>query len=200
MANRRLTKKQEKFAEEIAVKDISDRQAAINAGYSVGVAHVQAHENLNKPNIQARIEERKAECAKLAQVTREQIIGATVLRAFATIDDALDANGFLDIEKARETGAIHLIKKISKTHTQHGVNTAVEFYSNESAQDKLANYLGLEKAPQSNPEIETAIQTYRELINSGVSQKEALGQIVMGMAKLGFTVAEDDILNAKEVG
>lgn len=199
MANRRLTKKQEKFADGIA-DNLPVNAAAINAGYSKNTAHVDAYQYLEKPSIKARIEERKAECAKLAQVTREQIIGATVLRAFATIDDALDENGFLDIEKARETGAIHLIKKISKTHTQHGVNTAVEFYSNESAQDKLANYLGLEKAPQTNPELETAIQTYRDLVKSGVPQKEALEQIVSGMAKLGFMVAEDDILNAKEVG
>lgn len=49
-----------------------------------------------------RIEERKREVAKHANVTAAQIIGATALRAFATIDDAFDENGDFSITKARD--------------------------------------------------------------------------------------------------
>lgn len=199
MATRRLTKKQEKFADLMA-DDLPVQTAAKQAGYSANSANTIAYNLLENTRIQQRIEERKAECAKLAQVTREQIIGATVLRAFATIDDALDENGFLDIEKARETGAVHLIKKISKTHTQHGVNTAVEFYSNESAQDKLANYLGLEKAPQTNPELETAITFYRKFIGQGLSKEESIRKVLELAEAVGSKVTEDEILRAELVG
>lgn len=101
--------------------------------------------------LQARIEERKKIAARMANVTPEMVIGATAMRAFATIDDAFDEDGNFDIRKARETGAIHLIKKLEKTQS----GWKVEFYSNESAQDKLGNYLGLEKAPQENNDVDS---------------------------------------------
>jgi phage terminase small subunit len=148
----RLTKKAEKFADAMANPDVeSNAAAAIEAGYEPNSASVTASVLLKNPNVQDRIEKRKAEVAKHANITDAQVIGATALRAFATIDDAFDERGYFDITKARETGAIHLIKKIHRTHTKYGENIAVEFYSNESAQDRLGAYLGLEKQPGDNP-------------------------------------------------
>ena len=180
MADKPLTKKQEAFAEQIALTNISARQAAIKAGFSENCAGEIAYECLKKPHIQAYIEERKAECAKIANVTKAQIIGATVLRAFASIDNALDENGYFDIEKARETGAIHLVKSLSKTHSKYGTNTKVEFYSNEQAQDKLANYLGLEKAPQEDKTeiIRIALELYRAKINQGLAQDIVINAVL----------------------
>ena len=205
MPIKRLTKKQEKFADEFATKDITVEGAALIAGYSYSSARTDAHNFLSNPSIQARIEERKAECAKIANVTKAQIIGATVLRAFATIDDVLDESGNFDIEKARETGAIHLVKKISKKHTQFGVNTDVEFYSNESAQDKLANYLGLEKAPQEDKTeiIRIALELYRAKINQGLAQDiviNAVLALVADKTTVRLTARELLAANSEESG
>ena len=52
-----LTAKQKAFCHEYIAQRGNARQAAINAGYSVKTAHVQAHENLNKPNIQEYLRE-----------------------------------------------------------------------------------------------------------------------------------------------
>lgn len=148
----RLTKRQEKFVDKMIDPEItSPKRAAIEAGYSPDSAAVIASENLNKPYILEAIEKRKADAALFANVTGEQVIGATAQRAYATIDDAFDENGNFSIVKARETGAVHLIKKLTKTRTKYGENIAVEFYSNESAQDRLGQYLGLEKLPDLNP-------------------------------------------------
>lgn len=142
-----------KFAKEMAKPDIkAPREAAIKAGFSEKTASAAASRLLKDVKIQNRIAERKAEVAKYADITDAQILGATALRAFATIDDVLDVNGRLDIAKARRTGAIHLIKKITRSQTPNGENVAVEFYSNESAQDRLGSYLGLEKQAAENPQ------------------------------------------------
>lgn len=157
-----LSIKEEKFVENMADPSAtSPRKAAKAAGYSEKTSSQIANENLNKPYIIAAIEKRKAEVAQHANITPEQVLGATALRAFATIDDALDDNGNLDVEKARKTGAIHLIKKISRNQGKYGENVAVEFYSNESAQDKLGSYLGMDKMPAPNPAaVEKVFEAY----------------------------------------
>lgn len=107
-------------------------------------SHARAYHQEEK--LKLLIEKRKKLAVEFANVTPEMIIGATAMRAFASIDDAFDEEGNFDIQKARETGAIHLIKKLEKT--QHGWK--VEFYDAASAQDKLGNYLGMEIAPKEN--------------------------------------------------
>lgn len=151
-----LSPRQERFVEAILTPDTTARQAALDAGYATGPegsisANVQATKLLRLPNIAKRIAERKKEVAQFANITPAQVLGATALRAFATIDDAFDENGYFDIEKARKTGAIHLIKKITRTPGKYGETISVEFYSNESAQDKLGSYLGMEKLPDQPP-------------------------------------------------
>lgn len=126
---------------------VSKQQAALQAGYSRG--GVEADRLLKNEEIIEAIETRKRQAAIFCHITPEQIIGATALRAFATIDDAFDEAGNFDIKKARKTGAIHLVKKLEKTK----FGFKVEFYSNETAQEKLGNYLGLDKAPEANNDV-----------------------------------------------
>lgn len=142
-----LLEKQHKFVENMAKPGMTQSLAATDAGYSR--AGVEANRLLQQRHIIDAIESRKRLAANFCNVTPEQIIGATALRAFATIDDAFDDDGNFDIKKARRTGAIHLIKKLERTQ----VGFKVEFYSNESAQEKLGNYLGLDKAPESSNDI-----------------------------------------------
>ena len=148
---KRKTNLQEKFIDEMSKPDTKNRtQAVLKAGYSKNYARQTAAKLFANPDIVAEIEKRKLEAAKSCQITREQVLGATVLRAFATIDDAYDENGNFSFEKARRTGAIHLIKSITRTPNQFGESIKVEFYDKANAQDKLANYLSLEKEPEVN--------------------------------------------------
>jgi len=117
---------------------------------------------LSNPRILQEIEKRKAIALQAARVTKDMVLGATVLRAFASVDDALDEKGNFSIDKARETGVIHHIRKFQKKDTKWGEDVSFELYSNESAQEKLANYLGMDVAPAENSQ--------RESLRSGVEE------------------------------
>ena len=201
---KRLSKRQERFVDNMANPAIKSQTQAYQEafGCEYDSAKVEASRSLTNPNVLARIEERKKEVAKYANITAAQVIGATALRAFATIDDAFDEEGNFDIRKARLTGAIHLIKKISRIPTKEGVKTTVEFYSNETAQDKLGNYLGLEKAPQQNcpPELLAAKAFFDSLIEQGKTQQEAIKEVIQGAKIYGFDFSVDEILNASIIG
>lgn len=121
---------------------------------SHGLAYRQAK------RLQTLIQERKRLAAQFHNVTPEDVIGATVMRAFASIDDAFDDDGNFDIQKARESGAIHLIKKLEKTR----FGFKVEFYDAAAAQDKLGNYLGLERAPQQEAQDTTSLKSGIEVV------------------------------------
>jgi phage terminase small subunit len=191
-----LTIKEARFVENMANPATkSPGQAAKDAGYSENSASTIANETLNKPYIIAAIDKRKAEAALHADITPEHVLGATALRAFATIDDAFDEYGYFDIAKARETGAIHLIKKIQRNQTQHGENVSVEFYSNESAQDRLGQYLGLEKQPGINPadlkSVAKIVADFRERIKRDADiYAETNG-------KYGYAMPDDNFVDAE---
>jgi hypothetical protein len=112
------------------------------------------------------IAERKRIAALFCDVTPEQVLGATAMRAFATIDDAFDKNGNFDIKLARKTGAIHLVKKLK--NTQWGLEA--EFYSNESAQQQLANYLGMEFAPKDQSDDEASLKAGVEAVARAIAK------------------------------
>lgn len=123
--------------------------------------HIKAY-NKNK-RLQVRIEERKRLAAEFANVTPEMVLGATAMRAFASIDEAYDENGQFDMKLARQSGAIHLIKKLETT--QYGIKA--EFYSNETAQQQLANYMGMEFQPRENndaPSLKAAVEAAAKAI------------------------------------
>lgn len=190
---KKLTIKERKFVEAMASPaNNSQKEAAKKAGYSENTAAEIAHENLKKPHIVAAIEKRKAEVALHANVTPEQVLGATALRAFATIDDAFNEQGYFDINKARETGAIHLVKKMSRKNTKYGEDVSVEFYSNESAQDKLGSYLGMETMPAANPtdNISIARAVVEELIAAGGDKEKVIEKAVTR-----YGVLESDLIN-----
>ncbi len=151
MIEPKLTKRQEKFVELVNDPTIkTHKEAAIKAGYNPNTANEIAYENFNKPHLVERIEKRKAEMAQYANVHADLVFGGTALRASASLDDALDEQGRFDIVKARETGVIHQIKRITRTPNKYGETISVELYGKDSAQDKLGSYLGLEQSPRTN--------------------------------------------------
>lgn len=164
-----LTEKAAAFVENMAKPGMPAKRAAKLAGYD---RPSEAQRLLENEYIHKRILERKTLAAELCDITPEQIIGATALRAFATIDDAFDDDGNFDIKKARKTGAIHLVKKLEKTQTGY----KVEFYDNASAQEKLGNYLGLDKAPADNNDVQ--------------SLKKAIDEVALALAEGGPVTSE----------
>lgn len=190
MAQRKPTKKQEKFVEEMANPNTkSQAEAARKAGYSPKRAKQTASENVTKSYLLERIEQRKKEAEQFAKITRSAVLGATAQIAFASIDDALDENGNFDIDKARASGAVHRIKKL-RTKTLHKplgekeVIVEVEFYANDAALAKLGNYLGMEKQADVNPDAlernkenaEQLIKTWME--RDGLSREAAIEALV----------------------
>lgn len=142
-----------------SVDTLSKRIVMKEIGFERNNVNVEGLRLAKKPYILKMVEERKQMVLEHSNVTPEMILGATAVRAFASIDDAFDENGNFDIKKARKTGAIHLIKKLERT--KYGFK--VEFYSNEQAQDKLGNYLGMEYAPKDNDQSNSLKQGIEEV-------------------------------------
>ncbi len=79
-ADIKLTPKQERFCVEY-VKDCNGRRAAIAAGYAESSAHVQASQNLIKPNIASRIEVLAAQRTQRTELNREMVLSRLIMEA-----------------------------------------------------------------------------------------------------------------------
>ena len=150
-----LTTKQRLFVEAY-LSCLNATEAARRAGYSERTAYSIGWENLKKPEIAAAIQSGLAERAMPA----DEALARLADMARATADDfisiyesplqdvtgqpILDKEGqpitryfpSLDLEKARERGMLHLVKKI--TYTAHG--PSVELYDGQAALVKLGEY------------------------------------------------------------
>jgi len=150
-----LTTKQRLFVEAYLVC-LNATEAARRAGYSERTASAIGWENLRKPEIAAAIQAGLAERAMPA----DEVLARLADMARATADDFLtvyksplqtidgepikDEQGnpivrsfpSLDIERARERGMLHLIKKVS--YTANG--PSVELYDAQAALVKLGEY------------------------------------------------------------
>lgn len=69
----KLTAKQQRFVDEYLI-DLNATQAAIRAGYSKGTAYSIGVENLRKPEIQKRIQERMSEKEASLIATQDEIL------------------------------------------------------------------------------------------------------------------------------
>lgn len=150
-----LTAKQRAFVEAY-LSCLNATEAARRAGYSEKTASVIGWENLRKPEIDAEIKAGLAERAMPA----DEVLSRLADHARASADDfisiyesplhdvtgqpILDREGraiiryfpSLDLEKARERGVLHLVKKV--TYTAHG--PAVELYDAQAALVKIGEY------------------------------------------------------------
>ncbi len=189
-----LTTRQERFIKEMASPNIkSATEAAIKAGYSAENARIIASENLTKLNITAEIEKRKKQLAALAGVDKAQIIGAAARSAFASIDDALDESGHFDIDKARRTGAIHLVKKLTRVHTRYGENVSVEFYSASEARQELADYFGVKQQPRENEQkLANTVRAVVDWLTDYPQQRERLDDVIRDFSR-GRVVDEGEL-------
>lgn len=141
----KLTPKQERFVEEYLV-DLCATQAAIRAGYSVKTAHVIGHENLNKPKISMRVQERLAEISKRTGINQERVLRELARIAFANPVEIvnMDTATILDTASEDDTAAIASVKvKISSSATGDTEEREIRFWDKNKALELLGKYFSL---------------------------------------------------------
>lgn len=153
-----LTAKQRAFVEAY-LSCLNATEAARRAGYSEKTAAAIGWENLRKPEIEGAIKQGLTERAMSA----DEVLTRLADMARATADDFLtiyesplnDITGqpvlgkdgqpiiryfpSLDLDKARERGMLHLVKKV--TYTAHG--PSIELYDAQAALSLLGKHHGL---------------------------------------------------------
>ena len=85
--SRKLTERQRRFVEEYMACG-NGAEAARRAGYSEGIAKVQASENLTKPNVKAEIDRRRQEMSENSEDRRAKWISALEALASGADKDA----------------------------------------------------------------------------------------------------------------
>ena len=136
-----LNARQEAFVTEF-LKCRNGAEAARRAGYAPRSARVQASVLLTNPNIAAKIKRRTEEAA----MGEDEVLGRLADQARGTIEDFISFNlgpyptFTLDLDKARERGRLHLVKKLK--YNSEGY-PEIELYSAQDALVQLGKNLGL---------------------------------------------------------
>jgi len=128
-----FTDKQMRFIAEY-LQCLNATEAARRAGYSENTAHVIGHENLRKPKIRAEIDRVMHQSA----MQPDEILFRLTQQARSDMGDLLrpgESLGWLDMQRARELGVTHLIKKFRRDK-DGGIS--VELYDAQSALVHLA--------------------------------------------------------------
>lgn len=89
-----ISDKQERFCQEYLI-DLNATQAAIRAGYSEKTAGSQSHDLLKKPEIDARIEQLKADRSHRTKVDADWLLSRLAAEADADVADLYDEHGNL---------------------------------------------------------------------------------------------------------
>lgn len=145
-----MTNRKRVFVSEYLI-DFNATRAALRAGYSAKTAYSQGSRLLKDVDILNEIRERLDERAMSAG----EIIDRLTTHARGDMGDFIDIESMsfsLDLEKAKELGLTHLIKKVKDrvvmTNNRDGEETEthtleIELYDAKSALDTLAKYHGL---------------------------------------------------------
>lgn len=188
---RGLTNKQSLTAEGVA-QGKSLHRAALDAGYAPSTAKSLPYNSQENTRIREAVERRKAEAMRRAQVHTDVIVGSLVEIATSSLGDVLDEIGDFSLEKARENGVDHLIKKLEKTvrYDKEGERTEnykFEMYSRLDALSQLRDNFGMKQEARPNDfeetrraEVERAIKRIME--REGVDQPTAAQHL---LAELG---------------
>lgn len=149
----KLTPKQQAFIERYLVS-YNGAESARLAGYSPKTARFQAAALLTNPNVKAAIAERIKE---LTATTNEVWTRLTAMSR-GSMDDFVRGES-LDLDRARDRGVMHLIKKVKVRTTTISKSegedietheTEVELYDAQSATVQLAKLLGMFPSPTLN--------------------------------------------------
>lgn len=184
-----LTRREKKFVEAMADSRVKTQtEAAVKAGYSPLTARIIASQKLTKLNILEAIERRKQKVIEHADVTPEEVLGSAVFQMRSSIDDVLDERGEFNLEKARATGAIDLVKKYkirTRIESETGnkeILTEIELYSPADARKEVANYISLDCKTQ-KPVPLTDTELARNLFNYLMNKDNwSIEQVKAGVA------------------
>lgn len=127
-----LSYQRQRFCEEYLI-DFNATQAAVRAGYSEDSARQQGFRLLKNADIRAYLDMRMSEAAMPAS----EVLFHLAEIARGSLDDVIDEYGNVDLDKARKTGKIRLIKKMKSrtvtTEESDVVINQVEVYSRVDA-------------------------------------------------------------------
>lgn len=142
----KLTAKQQQFVEEYLI-DLNATQAAIRAGYSPNTAYSIGNENLNKPEIRARIDKAMAERSKRTGVNADRVIQELARIAFVNAPNVVDTNSATVKANATEddTAAIASVKVKIVDGDFSSVEREVKFADKLKALELLGKHLGMFK-------------------------------------------------------
>lgn len=153
-------KTQLQIATEVGIAERTLRNWLANEIFREEIARHQASYAGVAEDIRKRLER-----ASQHTITRQQIIGRLVEIANASLGDFVNADGELDMVKARNSKKDHLIKEINvvKRTSKDGASRITRTFKIESpiaALDLLAEITGIKREPQKNP-LDLARQHYR---------------------------------------
>lgn len=161
-SKKKLTPKQELFAENYIQNGGNGVQAAKAAGYQgdTNALNQQARYNLQNPTISARIRERvEGVAADTDEVLN--LLGEHLRADIADFEGCFDEEGRLDLKEAKKRGVSRLVKKLrvtTRTMQQNDgaavreVTTQIEFHDAQSAARTLVDVLGIKQQPRENDE------------------------------------------------
>jgi len=178
MGNERanLTTKQQLFIEAYLSNGFNGVEAARAAGYrgSYATLRVIAAENLTKPNIKARIDERLTEAAMPAN----EVLARLAEIARADMGDFWNVDGGdprIDFKQASERGKLHLMK--SARVTDKGMS--FELHDKMGALNTLAKHYGLLKDGVTiNINIELIVQVVEALQQANLDPKDVFQRMI----------------------
>ena len=147
----KLTDKQRAFVEAYFASNFNGTEAAMQV-YDCkdrNIAHGVASENLRKPAIRARVDERLAE----HQLTANEVLARLAAHARGTIEDFIDPDsGAIDMKAAKKARSLHLVKKYKTKFTTFTdkdggeseiIETEIELYDAQAALVHIGKHLGL---------------------------------------------------------
>ena len=117
-------------------------EAARRAGYSPHTANEQAAQLLANVSIQSAITARIAEL----KASADEVLLRLASHSRGSMEDFISPGGNVDIDRARDAGKLHLIKKFKVTTITHEDSEThiqeVELYDAQTATVQLAKILG----------------------------------------------------------
>ena len=140
-----MTNKQKRFCEEYLI-DLNATQAAIRAGYSPDSAASIGSENMQKPDIRARIDKAMAERSKRTGVNADRVIRELARVAFINANDVIDIDSATLKSNASEddTAAIASVKvKTIPTTDGVGMEREIKLADKLKALELLGKHFGV---------------------------------------------------------
>ncbi len=143
----KLTTRQRVFIEEYLTCGVGT-EAARRAGYSIKTANEQAARLLAKVSVKQAIERRISEL----KATTDEVLLRLASHSRGTMDDFIGPLDRIDLERVRERGKMHLIKKLKEKTTTISKESGedietheieIELYDAQAATVQLGKLLGL---------------------------------------------------------